>query len=58
MSKQDKKRVTITIQFGAWRKLKHIEETEELWGLSKAIDFVCDEYEKSQLINSEAKRDG
>jgi len=45
MSKDDKKRVTITIQYGAWRKLKHVEELEELWGLSRAIDFVCDEYE-------------
>ena len=49
MSKSDKKRITTTVNYQTWSRLKKIEADKELWGLDKTIAFLLDDYEKNKL---------
>jgi len=49
MSKKDKARVTITVQYPIWKKLRELQVEKEIWGSSRAIGFLFDEYEKTKM---------
>jgi len=39
-------RKTFTVQYEVWRDVKKLEADEEIWGKSKAIRFLLDQYKK------------
>lgn len=51
MSKIDKKRVSVTVQYPVWQRLKKLEVEKEIWGKSEAIEFLLNEYERNKSQN-------